>query len=136
MVLHKLHVLEGSPGAISQRHAIAILYVGIGGERKYTAAAAGAKNHSLGSNRLDSPRHQFDGNNTLHPSVVDQQLGDEPLVVSRNGFELQRRLKKRVQHVEAGLVGGKPGAPFLHAAERPYRDVPIRLAIPRTTPSF
>jgi hypothetical protein len=29
-----------------------------------------------------------------------------------------------VEHVEAGLVRGEPGAVLLHAAERPHRDVP------------
>ncbi len=39
-----------------------------------------------------------------------------------------------MQHVEAGLVGGKPGALFLHPAEGSHGDAPVRLAVPRTAP--
>ena len=55
-------------------------------------------------------------------------LRDEPLVVARDRGVLQRGLEQRVQHVEAGLVGGEPGAHLLHAAERAHRDVAVRLA--------
>src|SRR2546426_12349051 len=41
MVLHEFHVLQRSPGAISQRHAVAILDVGVGGEGENAAAATG-----------------------------------------------------------------------------------------------
>jgi hypothetical protein len=39
-----------------------------------------------------------------------------------------------VQHVEAGLVGGEPGALDLHAAEGAHVDVAVVLAAPRTAP--
>ena len=39
-----------------------------------------------------------------------------------------------MQHVEAGFVAGKPGALFLHAAERAGSDVSIGFAAPRTSP--
>jgi hypothetical protein len=39
-----------------------------------------------------------------------------------------------VEHVEAGLVGGKPCAHLLHAAERTDRDPAVRLAAPWTSP--
>src|SRR5437870_13359134 len=45
-------------------------------------------------------------------------------------------LKQGVQHVEAGLIGSKPGASLLHATESTHRDVPIWIAAPRTSPSF
>ena len=47
---------------------------------------------------------------------------------------LERGLEQRVQHVEAGLVGGEPGAHLLHAAERAHRDVAVRLPAPRAAP--
>src|SRR3974390_1907278 len=41
-----------------------------------------------------------------------------------------------MQQVEAGLVGGKPRAHLLHAAEGAYCDVAVRLAVPRTPPTL
>ena len=70
------------------------------------------------------PRHQADRHDAVHPAVVDQQPGHELLVVPRDLVVLQRRLEQRVQHVEAGLVGGEPGAHLLHAAERADGDRP------------
>ena len=70
----------------------------------------------------------------MHPALVDEEPGDEPLVVPLDRAVLQRGLEQRVQHVEAGLVGGEPGAHLLHAAERPDRDVPVGLPAPRAAP--
>ena len=39
-----------------------------------------------------------------------------------------------MQHVEAGLVGGEPGALDLHAAEGAHVGVAVRLAAPRAAP--
>ena len=125
---------SGAPGAIGQRHAVAGLDGGIGGERKDAAAAAGAQDDGLGGNGLDLSGGQLDRDHALHPAVVHQQFGDEIFVVARDGVVFERRLKQRVQHVEAGLVGGKPGALFLHAAERPHRHVSVGLATPGTAP--
>ena len=69
-----------------------------------------------------------------HPAVVDQEPGDEPLVVPLHRGILQGRLEQRVQHVEPGLVGGEPGAHLLHPAERPDRDPAVVLPAPRAAP--
>ncbi len=44
--------------------------------------------------------------------------------------ELQRGLEQRVQHMEAGLIGGEPGALDFHAAEATYVDATIRATAP------
>ncbi len=41
-----------------------------------------------------------------------------------------------MQHVEAGLVGGVPGALDLHAAEGSHGDGAVRVAAPGATPVF
>src|SRR5207244_8272926 len=38
------------------------------------------------------------------------------------------------QRVESGLIGGKPGAHFLHATKGPDRDVSIRISAPGAAP--
>ena len=70
MVLHELHVLQRSTGAIGQRHAIAILDVGVRCERENTPAAARAKDDGVRGDGLDLSRHQFDRHRALHASVV------------------------------------------------------------------
>ena len=39
-----------------------------------------------------------------------------------------------MQHVEAGLVGGEPGAHLLHPAERAHRDLAVVAPAPRASP--
>ena len=136
MVLHELHVFERSAGAKGQRHAITALDVGVCREGKDAAATAGAENHCLRQDRLNSSRHQLDGDDAADHAVVDEQLGDEPLVVARDRLILHSCLEERVQHVEAGFVGGKPGAHFLHATEGANRDMSVGLAIPRASPAL
>ena len=57
VILHKLHVLERSAGAIGERHAVAGLDGGVSGVGEDAAASAGAQNHSFREDGLDSPRH-------------------------------------------------------------------------------
>ena len=58
------------------------------------------------------------------------------LVEAFDRRELQGGLEQRVQHVEAGLVGGEPGALDLHAAEGAHVDVAVRRTAPRAAPVF
>ena len=50
------------------------------------------------------------------------------------GAILHAGLEQGVQHVEAGLVGGKPGTPLLHPTKGAHCNVSVRLAVPRTSP--
>ena len=134
MVLDELHVLERRARVEGQRHAVAVLDVGVGGEGEDPAAAPGADDHGFGEDGLNAARHQLDGDDAARLAVVHQQFGDEPFVVARDRLVFERGLEEGVEHVEAGLVGGEPRALFLHPAERPHRDVAVRLAAPRAAP--
>ena len=79
-------------------------------------------------------RLEIDRDYALHATVVYEQAGDEPLVVSGDAGVLEGRLKQRVQHVEAGLVGRKPRAHFLHAPERTHGNLAVGLTAPRAAP--
>src|SRR5439155_16138980 len=125
---------QRDPRAISQRHAVAVFDVGVGRERENAAAAAGGEDHGFGGNRERLARFELDGYYALAAPVVHQELGHKALVVTLNRIVLQRRLEERVQHVEAGLVGGEPGALRLHAAERADGHVTVGLAAPGASP--
>ena len=134
MVLDKFHVLERRTGAVGQRHPIAGLDGAIGGERKNFPAAAGGENDSFGGDGQDLSGGHFDGHHPLAAPLLHQQFGDEAFVVALDGFVLQGGLEKRVEHVEAGLVGGEPGALDLHAAERADGDATVGLPAPGAAP--
>ncbi len=82
MILDELHVLERSAGPIGQGHAVAVLDGGVGREGKDAAAAAGTQDDGLGGDGPHLARHQFDGDDALNAAVLDEQLGDEALVVA------------------------------------------------------
>ena len=134
MVLDELHVLERRSRPVGQSHPVAGLDVGVGGERVDPAAASCAQDDRLASDHLDPARHQLDRHHAADPAVIDQQPGDVPLVVAADALVLERGLEEGVEHVEAGLVRGEPGAHLLHAAERPHRDVPVGFAAPGAAP--
>ena len=83
---------------------------------------------------MDLAGAELEGHAALAAAVGGQQAGGEVFVVAGDLAELQGGLKKRMQHVEARLVGGVPGAFDLHSAERPDRDVPRVLPAPGAAP--
>src|SRR5262249_345561 len=134
MVLDELHVLERRAGPIGERHSVAGLDGGVGREGEDPAAAAGAEDGGLGQDGLDPAGMELDGDHALDAAIVDEELGDEPLVVAGDRGVLERGLEERVKHVEAGFVGGVPGTHLLHAAEGTHTDSPVRLATPGAPP--
>ena len=76
----------------------------------------------------------FDRHHALRAAVLDHQVDAEVLVEALDRRVLDRGLEQRVQHVEAGLVGGEPGALDLHAAEGAHVGVAVVAAAPRAAP--
>jgi hypothetical protein len=134
VVLDKLHVLQRCAGSPGQGHAVPGVDVRVGGEGKDPSASAVRQDNGLRGDRVDAARGQLDGDDSLRAAVVDEQPGDERLVEAGDGVVLQRGLEERVQHVEAGLVGGEPRPHLLHPAECADRDVAVGLAAPRAAP--
>ena len=134
VILDELHVLERGSRAVRERHPVAVLDVGVGAEWEDLAAAAGAQDHGLRGDAVDLSGGNLDCNDTQTAPVVNQQPGDEPLVVALDALVLERRLEQGVQHVEAGLVGREPRPLHLHAAERPHGNAAVRLAASTGSP--
>ena len=95
---------------------------------------ARAEDDGLGGDGADLAGGQLDGHDALAAPVVHEQLGDEALVVALDAVVLERGLEQRVQHVEAGLVGGEPRALDLHAPEGTHGHVAVGLPAPGTAP--
>ncbi len=134
MVLHELHVLQRGAGPVGQRHAIARLDRSVGRELKYAPSATGADDDRLGRDGPDRTVVDVERRDPAHPAVLDQQRGCEPLVVTDDLVVLQRRLKERVEHMEAGLVGCVEGPVHGHAAEGADADAAVGIPAPRAAP--
>jgi len=76
----------------------------------------------------------LDGDDAGDPLILDDQIDTEVFVETLDRRILDRGLEERVQHVKAGLVGGKPGPFDLHSAEGADIDVPVFRPAPRTAP--
>ena len=85
---------------------------------------------------MKSPVGDVDRDDALTAAILDDEVGAEMLVQTFDAWVFDRRLEQRVQHMEAGLVGSKPRALDLHAAESTHIDVTIRLAAPGAAPMF
>ena len=67
--------------------------------------------------------------------VLDQDVGDEELVVAREAPVALELVVQRLHLEEAGLVGGQRRARVAVPAERALRDVAVLVARPRGCPS-
>jgi hypothetical protein len=79
----------------------------------------------LASISVNSAAGDLDRHDALHAPFLDHQIDAEMFVEALDRRVLDRGLEQRVQHVKAGLVGGKPGALDLHAAEGAHVDMPV-----------
>ncbi len=69
-------------------------------------------------------------------TIINQNIQHEMFVKTLDLRELQRGLEQRVQHMEAGLIGGERGTLDFHAAEATYVDATIRATAPWAPPQF
>ena len=68
---------------------------------------ARAEDHRLGRNRVQPDRPQLDPRDPLAAAVVYERASDEPFLIPSKPLVFERGLLERVEHVEAGLVGGE-----------------------------
>src|SRR5215472_14550490 len=134
MVLHHLHVLERCACPVGQCHAVTGADIGVGSKREHASASAGADDNCFSHYHTYAAATQFDCYYAINRTVVDQEARSETLVITGDGRVLERGLEQRMQHMEAGLVCGKPRAHLLHAAERAHGNASVGLATPRASP--
>ena len=134
MVLDELHVAQRHAVTIGERHAVAGDDAAVGVLAEHPPRAAGRDDHRLRLDQRELAGADLDRQHALAAAVLDDQVGAEVLIEALDRRILDRGLEQRVQHVEAGLVGGEPGTLDLHAAERAHVDVAVVLAAPRAAP--
>ncbi|EXI86819.1 MAG: hypothetical protein AW12_02116 [Candidatus Accumulibacter sp. BA-94] len=134
MVLDELHVAQRHTVPIGQRHAVAGDDAAVGVLAEHAAGTTGGNHHRARLDQREFAGSDLDRDDTLHAPVLNDQVDAEMLVETLDRGILDRGLEQRVQHVEAGLVGGEPRPLDLHAAERTHIHVAVRRPAPRATP--
>ncbi len=136
VVLHEFHIAQRN--AVAQRHAHAVAGddAAVGIIAVDATGAAGRQHHGARAQRHQRALHHIQRHQSADAAVVYQQIQYKMLVKAAYLRVLQRGLKQRVQHMEAGFISGEPGALNLHAAEAAHVDAAVRLTTPRAAPLF
>jgi hypothetical protein len=111
-----------------------VLMCAVGGEREDLAGAAGGEDHRAAEERVDAAADvERDDATPARARRRRREPGDEPLVVAVMR-SCAASLEERVEHVEAGLVGGEPGALGFMPPKGRVATVPSVVAAPRAAP--
>ena len=123
---------------MAQRHAHAVAGddAAVGVVAVDAACAAGSHHYRIGADLHQRAFHHVHRHQATGLTVIDQNVEDEVLVKALNLWELKGGLEQGMQHVEAGFIGGKPGAFNLHTAEAANVDATVWPTAPRTAPLF
>ena len=134
MELEELHVLERQPGAVGHRHAVAGHRLGVGREAVERAAAAAGDEQRLAAQHDRLAARRVDAEQAGEAALLDQDVGDEELVVAGEAPVAQQLVVQRLHLEEAGLVGRQRRAREGVAAEGALRDAAVLVARPRDAP--
>ncbi len=134
VILHELHVAQRHAVVERHAHTVAGNDAAVGVVAVDAPGAAGGHHHRVGADLHAGAFHHVERHQATRLAVIHQDIQHEVLVEALDLRVFQRGLEQSVQHVEAGLVGGEPGAFDLHAAEAPHVDRPVRFAAPRAAP--
>lgn len=123
---------------MAERHAHAVTGddTAVGVVAVNTPRTAGSHDHRVGADLDEGAFHHVHRHQTARLTVINQNVEDEMFVKALNLWELKGGLEQGVQHVEAGFIGGEPGAFDLHPAEAANVDAAVRTTAPRTSPLF
>ena len=134
VILDELHVPQRYAVAVGQGHAVPGDDATVGVVAIDTTCAAGGQHHGLGLDEAGDAVLDVKGDDTLDTAIFHDEIQTEVLVEALDGRVLDGGLEQGVQDVEAGLVGGEPGAGDLHPAETANVGLAVRFAAPGATP--
>ena len=134
VILNELHITQRD--AVAERHAHTVTGddAAVGVVAVYATRAARCHHHRVSADLHQRAFHHIHRHQAARMPVIDQNVEDEMFVKALNLWELKGGLEQGVQHVEAGLIGGKPGAFDFHATEAADVDAAVRTAAPRASP--
>ena len=108
MILDELHITQRD--AVAERHAHTVTGddAAVGVVAVYAARAARCHHHRISADLDKRAFHHVHCHQSARMTVVDQNVENEMFVKALDLWELEGGLEQGVQHVEAGLIGGKP----------------------------
>ena len=136
MILHELHIAQRY--AVAERHAHAVTGhdAAVGVITINATRTARCHHYRVGADLDKRAFHHIHRHQATRLSVINQNVEDEMFIEALNLWELEGGLEQGMQHVEAGFIGGEPGAFNLHSAKAANVDAAVRTAAPRTSPLF
>ena len=136
VILDELHITQRDAVAECHAHTVTGDDAAVGVVAVYATRTARCHHHRIRADLDKRAFHHVHRHQSARMTVVDQNVENEMFVKALDLWELEGGLEQGVQHVEAGLIGGKPGAFDLHATEAADVDAPVRTAAPRASPLF
>src|SRR5690554_1288156 len=136
VVLNKLHVSQRDTVTIGNRHTVSGDNAAVGVEAKHTTGTSCRHNHGFGMYTVQFTGADLDCHNAVDCAVADQEINHKKLIEALNIWVFERGLEQRMEHVEAGFIGGEPSALGFHAAETTDLHVAIGLTRPWAAPMF
>ncbi|STQ14679.1 Uncharacterised protein [Enterobacter cloacae] len=136
MILDKFHIAQRH--AVAERHAHTVTGddTTVGVVAVNPAPRARCHHYRVSADLHERAFHHVHRHQTARVTVIDQNIEDKMFVKTLDLWELKGGLEQGVQHVEAGLISGKPGAFNFHSAEATNVDAAVRTAAPRAAPLF
>ncbi|SSM09662.1 Uncharacterised protein [Klebsiella pneumoniae] len=134
MILNEFHVAQRHAMAQGHPHPVTGDDAAVGVVAVDAPGAAGSQHHGVSADLHQGAFHHIHRHQAAGLPVIDQQVKDEMFVKALNLGKLKGGLEEGMQHVEAGFVGGKPGAFDFHATEAPDVDAAVGAAAPWASP--
>jgi len=121
---------------IGHRHTVAGDNARIGIKAEQAPRTASGEHYRFGTQQNQLTGGNFQGNHTNHSAFVDGQVEHKVLIEALNLGVFEGSLKQGVEHMEAGLIGGEPGAGGFHAPKAAYLYLTVILAAPGAAPAL
>ena len=134
VILNEFHVAQRHAMAQGHPHPVTGDDATVGVVAVDAPGAAGSQHHGVSADLHQGAFHHIHRHQAAGLPVIDQQVKDEMFVKALNLGKLKGGLEEGIQHVEAGFVGGKPGAFDFHATEAPDVDAAVGAAAPWASP--
>lgn len=136
VILNKFHIAQRHAMAQRHTHTITSNDAAVGVVTIDAPGAAGSQHDRVSADLHQGAFHHIHRYQAAGLPVIDQQVKDEMFIKALNLGKLKGGLEESMQHVEAGFIGGKPGAFDFHPTEAPDVDAAVGAAAPRASPLF
>src|SRR5699024_10911020 len=123
VVLNEFHITQWNAMAQRHTHAVTGYNTAVGVVAINATRTTCSHNYCVSTDLYQRAFHHVHCYQAANMTIIDQNIQHEMFVKTLDLRELQRGLEHRVQHIEAGLIGGEPCTlDFYHAYARYVDD--------------